>query len=83
MTEFTRYAAEDRRPVRAEVPDEVVREPARQGPSLRRFSSLAFYVIAIAVGLLAPVLAVALYLAIAIVLTVPARTISRLVRWPP
>jgi uncharacterized membrane protein len=83
MTVLTRYAAEDRRLVRAEVPDEVVREAARQGPSLQRFSSLAFYVIAIAVGLVAPFVAVALYLAIALVLTVPARAISRLVRWRP
>jgi hypothetical protein len=66
MTVLTRYAVEDRGLARREVPDEVVREA---------------YVIAIAVGLVAPVLAVALYLAIAMVPTVPARTISRLARW--
>jgi hypothetical protein len=54
--------------------DEALEAARRRGPSY------AFYVVAIAVGLLLPIVAVALYLVIALYIGVPARTVHRLLR---
>jgi len=56
------------------VPGEAAAEARRYRPSY------VLYLVAIAVGLLFPVVAVALYLGIALYLAVPARTIRRLAR---
>ena len=74
MVAFARYGIEGRRLVKDGVPDARLR--AAVAPV-----SLAFYVVAIAVGYLLPTIGVTLYLAIALYLGVPARTIHRLLRW--
>jgi uncharacterized membrane protein len=74
LTLLIRYAF-DRRPLlKDHIDDETAAEARRYRPSY-----LA-YLVAIAVGLLFPVLAVALYLGIALYLVVPARTIRRLAK---
>jgi uncharacterized membrane protein len=74
LTFLIRYAF-DRRPLlKDHIDDEMAAEARRYRPSY-----LA-YLVAIAVGLLFPVLAVALYLGIALYLGVPARTIRRLAK---
>jgi uncharacterized membrane protein len=73
-TIFVRYAAQDRRLIKAHIPDEAVASSAVRGPSL------PFYLIAIGVSLVTPIVAVVLYLAIAVYLTVPGRTVRRLLR---
>jgi len=55
--------------------EDVVAEEASQ-----RRPSYAFYVLAIGIGFLLPTVGVALYLAIALCLAIPARTVHRLLR---
>ncbi len=74
LTFLIRYASE-RRPLLKEHVDEETAAAAR-----RFRPTYVLYLVAIAVGLLAPVVAVALYLGIALFLAVPARTIRRLAR---
>jgi uncharacterized membrane protein len=73
-TVFVRYAAQDRHLVKDHIADESLASSAVRGPSLM------FYVIAIAVSLVTPIVAVVLYLAIAVYLTIPGRTLRRLLR---
>jgi uncharacterized membrane protein len=74
FTLFVRYAARERRLVKDHIPEAVLASAARRGPSL------SFYVIAIAVSIVLPLAAVALYLAIAVYLTVPAGAVRRVLR---
>jgi uncharacterized membrane protein len=74
LTVFLRYAVEQRRLVKEGI-DEVVAERAWQ-----RRPSYAFYAVAIGVGFLFPTVGVGLYLAIALLLAVPVRTLHRLLR---
>jgi hypothetical protein len=74
LSVFLRYAVEQRRLVKEGI-DEIVAEEAWQ-----RRPSYAFYAIAIGVGFLFPTVGVALSLAIALFLAVPARTVHRLLR---
>jgi uncharacterized membrane protein len=74
FTLFVRYAAREPRLVKDHVPEADLAAAARRGPSLW------FYVIAIAVSIVLPVAAVALYLAIAVYLTVPAGAVRRILR---
>jgi uncharacterized membrane protein len=74
FTLFVRYAARERPLVKDHIPEAVLATAARRGPSL------GFYVIAIAVSIVLPLAAVALYLAIAIYLTVPAGAMRRILR---
>jgi hypothetical protein len=71
---FLRHAARGRRLVKEHVPDELVDAAAGSAPTL------SFYAIAVGVSIFFPVLAVALYFAIALYLTVPARDVRRLIR---
>ena len=73
-TVFVRYAAQDRHLVKDHIADEALASSAVRGPSL------PFYVGAIAVSLVFPLVAALLYLAIAVYLTVPGRTVRRLLR---
>ncbi len=74
LTLLLRYAFEQRRLVKERVNEEAATEASRYRPSY------VLYAVAIAIGFLFPVLAVALYLGIALYLTVPAGTIRRLAR---
>jgi len=74
LTVLVRYASEQRRLVKEEMDDVVAEEASQRRPSY------AFYALAIGVGFLLPTLGVALYLAIALYLAVPARTVHRLLR---
>jgi uncharacterized membrane protein len=74
MTVVARYAFEGRRLVKETIDDATVAGVMAGG------TSFAFYAIAIAVGIWQPTLAVGLYLVIALYLSVPFRTIRRLVR---
>jgi uncharacterized membrane protein len=74
LTFLVRYAF-DQRPLLKEHVDEEAAAAAR-----RYRPAYLYYGVAIAVGLLLPVVAVLLYLAIALYLAVPGRTIRRLAR---
>jgi uncharacterized membrane protein len=74
MTIFIRYAAEQRSLIKEEISDEVIQS------ALLRQPSYAFYAVASAVGYVAPRVAVGLYLAIAVYLGIPGKTVRRLVR---
>ena len=69
-----RYATEQRRHVKKELDDVIADEASQRRPSY------AFYALAIGIGFLLPTVGVALYLAIALCLSVPARTVHRLLR---
>ena len=71
VTAFRRYSIEGRRLVRDDVDEERVR-------SLARPPSLIMYAIALSVSLLLPSVGMMLFLAIALYLTIPARTLRRL-----
>jgi uncharacterized membrane protein len=75
-TVFLRYAAQDRRLVKDHVTEEALTAAARRRPAM------PFYVVAIVVSIFLPLLAVALYLAIAVYLTVPLGTVRQLLRRP-
>ena len=70
MTAFRRYAIEGRRLVRDDIDEQRVLSLAG-GPSVR------FYLIALPIGYLLPTVGVLLFLAIAVYLTIPARTLRR------
>jgi uncharacterized membrane protein len=71
---LVRYAARDRQFVKEHITEEAVDAAARRAPSL------AFYVVAIAVSIVLPIAAVALYFAIALYLTIPLGTVRTLLR---
>jgi uncharacterized membrane protein len=71
---FVRYAAQDRHLVKGHIPDEALASSAVRRPSL------PFYLVAIAISLVLPIIAVLLYLAIAVYLTVPGRAVRHLLR---
>ena len=71
---FTRYAFRQPRLVKDHIDEATAAAGAASRPSY------LLYAIAIAVGLLLPFVAVALYLGIALYLAVPVRTIRRLVQ---
>jgi uncharacterized membrane protein len=73
MVLFARYAVEDRRLVKPEVSDERLRDVTAP-------ISLAFYGVAMLIGALFPTIGVALYLAIAVYVGIPGKTIRRLLR---
>ena len=75
-TVFVRYVAQDPAPVEGSTS----LKRARGGRLRGGGQTLSFYVVAIGVSLVVPLLAVGLYLAIAVYLTVPARTVHRLLR---
>lgn len=77
LTVFVRYAAEQRRLVKDEVEAEAVEAALAHQPS-----SL-LYGVATGVAFLLPTVAVALYFATALYLSVPGRTLHRLLRWRP
>ncbi len=74
LTFLIRYAFGQRELLKEHVEDSAAAEAARYRPSY------LYYVVAIAIGFLLPFVGVALYLAIALHLAVPARTIRRLAR---
>jgi uncharacterized membrane protein len=74
LTAFVRYGAEHRRLVKDEVEAEAVEAALVHQPSF------LLYGVAIAVALLFPTVAVGFYLAIAVYIGVPGRTIRRLLR---
>jgi uncharacterized membrane protein len=74
LTAFVRYAAEHRRLVKDEVEAEEVEAALTHQPSF------LLYGVAIGVSFLLPTVAVVLYLATAVYLGVPGRTIRRLLR---
>jgi uncharacterized membrane protein len=74
MTALLRYTVEHRRLVKDEVDEDTARA------ALRRQPSYVFYAAAIGIGYLLPLVGVGLYLAIALYLGIPARTIHRLLR---
>ena len=76
ITAFARYAVQDRRLVRPDASEEVVR-------SLSHLPSLMLYAGAILVGLILPTVGILLYLAIAIYQAIPARTMHQLFRRGP
>ena len=77
LTAFVRYAAEHRRLVRDEVGADRVEAALMHQPSF------LLYGIGIGVSFLLPTVAVALYLAMALYLGIPGRTLHRLLRrWP-
>jgi uncharacterized membrane protein len=73
LTLLLRYAFEQRELLKDDVDEETAAAAALYRPSY------VFYAVAIAIGLVLPVLAVGLYLAIALYLGVPGGTIRRLV----
>jgi uncharacterized membrane protein len=75
MTALARYAIEGRRLVKPGVDDEQLR-------SLGTPPSLAFYVVAILVSVALPTIGVLLYLAIAVYLGIPGRTLRRVLGRP-
>ena len=74
LTFLTRYAFGQQQLLKDHVDEDTAAERRRYRPSY------VLYALAIAVGLVLPVVAVALYLGIALYLAVPARTIRRLAR---
>ena len=74
LTLLIRYAFGQRELLKDHIEDDVAAEAARYRPSY------LYYAIAIAIGFVLPFVAVGLYLAIALYLAVPARTIRRLAR---
>ena len=74
LTVFVRYAAEHRRLVKDQVEAEAVEGALAHQPSFLLYGG------GIAVGFVFPTVAVALYLAIALYLGIPARTLHRLLR---
>ncbi len=74
LTAFIRYAAEQRSLLREGITDEAI------DAALLRQPSYAFYGGACVVGLLLPAVGVGLFLAIALYLAVPGRTLRRLLR---
>ena len=74
MTVFIRYAFEQRRLIKDHIDDETVQAVGRRGPGY------VVYLVAIAIAWVAPQVASILYLAAAVYLTIPARTIRRLLR---
>ena len=74
LTVFVRYAAEHRRLVKDEVGANAVEEALVHQPSF------LLYAVGIAVGLLLPTVGVAFFLATALYLGIPARTLHRLLR---
>jgi uncharacterized membrane protein len=74
LTAFIRYAAEHRRLVRDEIEAEAVEAALTHQPSF------LLYGIGIGVSFLLPTVAVALYLATALYLGIPGRTLHRLLR---
>jgi uncharacterized membrane protein len=74
MTVFVRYAFEQRRLIKDHIDDETVDAVGRRGPGY------VVYVVAITTAWVAPQAASVLYLAAAVYLTIPARTIRRLLR---
>jgi uncharacterized membrane protein len=74
LTVFVRYAAEHRRLVRDEVGAEAVEDALVHQPSF------LLYALGIGVGLLLPTVGVALFLATALYLGIPGRTLHRLLR---
>jgi uncharacterized membrane protein len=74
LTAFVRYAAENRRLVRDEVEAHIVEDALAHQPSF------LLYGVGIGVGLLLPTVAVGVYLAIALYLGIPGRTVHRLLR---
>lgn len=74
LTFLIRYAFGQRELLKEHIEDSAAAEAARYRPSY------LYYVVAIAIGFLLPFVGVALYLAIALYLAVPARTIRRLTR---
>jgi uncharacterized membrane protein len=72
LTAFIRYAAEQRSLLKEGISEETI------DAALRRQPSLLFYGGACAVGFLLPTLGVGLFLAIALYLGVPGRTVRRL-----
>jgi uncharacterized membrane protein len=77
LTAFVRYAAENRRLVRDEVEAHTVEAALTHQPSF------LLYGIGIGVSFLLPTVAVAFYLATALYLGIPGRTLHRLLRrWP-
>jgi uncharacterized membrane protein len=77
LTFLVRYASEQRELVKDQIDEETLAAGRVYQPSY------VLYLVAIGVGLAFPVLAVALYLGIALYLAVPGRTIHRLVRRSP
>jgi TMEM175 potassium channel family protein len=73
MVAFASYAVEERRLVKPSVTDERLREVTAP-------ISLAFYGVAMIIGLLLPTIGVLLYLAIAVYVGIPGKTIRRLLR---
>ena len=76
LTAFARYGFVRRRLVKDHIDDMTVEAVVSRGPSL------AAYVVAIGVSWLFPLVAIFLFLGIALSLAVPARTIHRLLRRP-
>jgi uncharacterized membrane protein len=76
LTAFVRYAAEHRRLVRDEV------EAAAVEAALTYQPSLVVYLVAMGIGLVAPTVAVGLFLVAALYLGVPGRPLHRLLRRP-
>jgi uncharacterized membrane protein len=74
LTLLVRYAFGQRELLREHVEESVAAEAARYRPSY------IYYGVAIAIGLVLPFVAIALYLGIALYFAVPARTIRRLAR---
>jgi uncharacterized membrane protein len=77
LTVFVRYAAEQRRLVKDEVEAEAVEAALAHQPSF------LLYGVATGVAFLLPTVAVALYFTTALYLSVPGRTLHRLLRWRP
>jgi TMEM175 potassium channel family protein len=76
LTAFARYGFVRRRLVKDHIDDLTVEAVVSRGPSL------AAYVVAIGISWLVPLVAIFLFLGIALYLAVPARTIHRLLRRP-
>jgi uncharacterized membrane protein len=74
---FVRHAARTRRLVKEHVSDDALAAAAMSAPTL------GFYAVAILVSVFLPIIAVALYLAIAVSLTIPADAVRRLLRQSP
>jgi uncharacterized membrane protein len=77
LTAFVRYAFEQRRLVKDRIDNETVEAVVRRGPSY------IGYVVAIVIAWFLPLVALFLYLGLALYLTVPGRTIHRLLRRGP
>ena len=74
LTAFVRYAFEQRRLVKERIDNDTVEAVVRRGPSYLG------YVVAIAVAWFLPFVALFMYLGLAVYLTIPGRTIHRVLR---